>query len=101
MAFAPLRIPVLFVTDRLPRQIEEDRQRSSRAGMVADGIPETETFVMNFHQREILRTPKFNEQMVLMLVNKIASIHGILADGPLPAAFSPKSDRCLLATDID
>ncbi len=82
-------LPVLFVTDRLFRQIEEDRQRSSRLGW-SEWNSKTKTFVTNFHEREILRPPKFNEQMALMLVNKIASIYGT-AHGPLPAAFSPEA----------
>ena len=80
-------LPVLFVTDRLFRQIEADQKRSSTYGW-SEWDAKTRTFVTKFLEREVLRPPKFNAQSALMLVDKIASIYAA-AHGPPPNAFSP------------
>ena len=72
----PNILPVVFVTDRLLYQVEQDFSIGRAQGW-SNWSPEAKSFVSRFREIEPLRPPRMTDRLALELVTSIQTLYGV------------------------
>ncbi len=85
----PNILPIMFVTDRLLYQVEEDYERGRREGW-SNWTPEAKAFVTRFREIEPVKPPVLTDHLAQTLVTSIESLYETAYSSATPT-FSTKS----------